>query len=144
MNILVDTSIWSQVLRRKVPPPDNLDLQEELTELIRELRVSIIGPIRQEILSGIKTESQIKELKSFLAAFPDLQLETSDYENAAVFFNICRRNGVQGSNTDFLICSVAYRRNLEIFTSDSDFRIFEKHIPIKIYLPKTSLRKRTS
>lgn len=134
MNVLVDTSIWSLVLRRGTAK--NLALVEDLSELIRELRVQIIGPIRQEVLSGIKSENQFEELRSYLSAFPDLPLKTPDFEKAAEFFNICRRNGIQGSNTDFLICSVAHRRDLEIFTSDNDFIDFQKYLPIKLYSPR--------
>lgn len=131
MNVLVDTSIWSMVLRRG--GLKNQDIVNDLTKLIEEFRVQVIGPIRQEILSGIKTEKQFNELRSYLSAFPDLTLETADFEQAADFFNICRRSGIQGSNTDFVICSTAYRRNLEIFTSDKDFRDFQTCIPIKLY-----------
>ncbi len=135
MNVLVDTSIWSLVLRRGVPREHIVT--KDLSELIRELRVQIIGLIRQELLSGIRSEFQFEELKSYLSAFPDLPLETLDFEKAAEFFNLCRRNGIQGSNTDFLICSVAHRRSLEIFTSDNDFLDFQQHLPIKLYSPRT-------
>jgi predicted nucleic acid-binding protein len=131
MNILVDTSIWSIALRRETPKDQ--DVINDLTRLIDEFRVQIIGPVRQEVLSGIKTEKQFHKLRLYLSVFPDLLLETADFEQAAEFFNICRRNGVQGANTDFLICSVAYRRNLEIFTSDKDFLNFGTCIPIKLY-----------
>jgi predicted nucleic acid-binding protein len=134
MNVLVDTSIWSLVLRRGTAK--NVALIEDLSELIRELRVQIIGPVRQEVLSGIKSENQFEELRSYLSAFPDLPLKTADFEKAAEFFNTCRRNGMQGSNTDFLICSVAHRRDLEIFTSDNDFIDFQKYLPIKLYSPR--------
>jgi len=135
MNVLVDTSIWSLVLRRGVTR-DHI-VTKDLSELIRELRVQIIGPIRQELLSGIKSKNQFKELRLYLSAFPDLILEAADFERAAEFFNICRRNGIQGSNTDFLICSVAHGRDLEIFTSDNDFIDFQQYLPIKLYSPRT-------
>lgn len=135
MNVLVDTSIWSLVLRRGATTDPFV--AADLSELIRELRVQMIGPIRQELLSGIKSENQFEKLRSYLSPFPDLPLETADFERAAVFFNVCRRNGVQGSNTDFLICSVAHSHGLEIFTSDNDFLEFREHLPIKIYSPRT-------
>lgn len=135
MNVLVDTSIWSLVLRKGVSR-DHV-VTKDLSELINELRVKVIGPIRQELLSGIKSEDQFEKLRSYLSAFPDLPLETADFEKAAEFFNICRRNGIQGSNTDFLICSVTYRRDLEIFTSDNDFLDFQQHLPIKLYSPRS-------
>ena len=131
MNVLVDTSIWSKVLRRGQIRDQTV--ASDLTELIRESRVIMIGQVRQEILSGIKTENQFQELRIYLTAFPDLSLETADFEQAAKFHNICRRNGIQGSNTDFLICSVADRHNLQIFTSDKDFLDFQKCIPVKLF-----------
>ncbi|MBN1188956.1 MAG: PIN domain-containing protein [Dehalococcoidales bacterium] len=134
MNVLVDTSIWSQALRRS--PLKNSPVIEELTELIKESRVRIIGPVRQELLSGIKSESQFKELKTYLSAFTDLILQTEDFELAAEYFNRCRRAGIQGSNTDFLICAAASRRNLEIFTADNDFTIYSQHLPVRLYSPR--------
>ena len=106
---------------------------KEFTELIRDVRVQLIGPIRQEILSGIKSEKQFTELREYLSAFQDLTLKEADYEKAAEFFNICRRKGIQGSNTDFLICAVAFNRDLEIFTTDKDFENFQKYIPVNLY-----------
>ena len=134
MRVLVDTSVWFLALRMGTSKEH--DVVKELHDLIRDVRVQIIGPIRQELLSGIKSQKQFETLKSYLSAFPDLPLETSDYEKAAEFFNICRKNGIQGSNTDFLICSVAYHRDLEVFTTDHDFVNFQQHIPVKLYLPK--------
>lgn len=134
MRVLVDTSVWSLALRRGTSKEH--EVVKELHDLIRDVRVQIIGPIRQEILSGIKSHKQFESLKSYLSAFPDIPLETSDYEKAAEFFNINRKHGIQGSNTDFLICSVAYNRDLEIFTTDNDFVNFQQYIPIKLYLSK--------
>ncbi len=73
------------------------------------------------------------ELKEYFSAFLDLTLEPTDYEKAAEFFNICRKKGIQGSNTDFLICAVALNRDLEIFTIDKDFYYFKKYIPLKLF-----------
>jgi predicted nucleic acid-binding protein len=134
MNVLVDTSIWSLALRREASK--NHLVVEELSELIKELRVRIIGPVRQELLSGIKSESQYKELRLYLSAFTDLTLQTDDFELAADYFNRCRRAGIQGSNTDFLICSIACRFKLEIYSADNDFLEFSKCLPIKLYSPR--------
>ena len=130
MKVIVDTSIWSLVLRRRKgqqsPASDNI------LKLIDESRVVILGPIRQEILSGIKDRRQLNLLKEYLKAFPDLLLETKDYELAAGFFNICRAKGIQGSNTDFLICATAVNNNFSIYTSDKDFILFQKYLPIQL------------
>ena len=131
MKILVDTCIWSLALRRTKGEPEFL--VKELIELITELRVQIIGPIRQELLSGIKAKKQFNELKKRLSAFPDLELQSQDFELAAEFFNTARSKGIQGSNTDFLICSVAHRLNLSIFTTDKDFILYSTVLPISLY-----------
>lgn len=134
MKILVDTCIWSLALRRTeaIAPT----LVEELAELVAELRVQLIGPIRQELLSGIKVKKQFAALKKYLAAFPDLPLESADFELAAEFFNLARSKGIQGSNTDFLICAVAHRHQMPIFTTDKDFKRYASVLPVRLYQPR--------
>lgn len=85
MNVLVDTSIWSLALRRQQPAADD-PFVAEFKELLGELRVAIIGPIRQEILSGVKEQTQFEKLRDRLQAFTDLPLLQADYERAAEFF----------------------------------------------------------
>jgi predicted nucleic acid-binding protein len=129
MKVLVDTSVWSLAFRRK--EPDEFVLK--LTELIQASLVVLIGPIRQELLSGISNIKMYDELKSRLRFFEDLPITTDDYEMAANFYNICRKSGIQGSHTDFLICSVAHNNSLLIFTTDQDFQQYAKYLPIRLF-----------
>ena len=129
MNVLVDSSVWSLALRRNTTN-DALSIVNVLRDLIADGRVVLLGAIRQEVLSGIRYKEQFARLREYLRAFPDLELTTEDYELAAEFFNTCRSNGVQGSNTDFLLCAVAHRRGYSIFTTDKDFENFRSHIPV--------------
>ena len=126
MKVVVDTSVWSQALRRQ----QNNSIADKLRDFIADGRVVLLGAVRQEILSGIKHQAQYEKLKINLRAFRDLVLDTEDYELAANYFNICRRHGIQGANTDFLICAAAHRRNYEIFTTDKDFVGFSKYLPV--------------
>lgn len=130
-DVLVDTSIWSLALRRN---PGNEEAAV-LSDLIDQSRVKMIGSIRQELLSGIKSKQQFNLLKKHLQSFPDLVIQTSDYERAAQFYNQCRGNGVQGSHIDFLICAVASANDLEIYTLDQDFQAYSKHLPIQLFIP---------
>jgi predicted nucleic acid-binding protein len=134
MKILVDTSVWSLALRRN-PPADSPEVSE-LIELIREVRIRMIGPVRQELLSGVKSRAQFQKLRNHLRAFPDLEVTTRDYESASEFFNICRGKGIQGSNTDFLICAISARHKIPIFTTDGDFTLFQLHLPITLHRPR--------
>jgi hypothetical protein len=130
MKVLVDTCIWSYALRHKNP---NVEIEIKLKEIIKDGRLVIIGPIRQEILSGISKEAQFESLKEYLSPFEDVLLTSDHFVKAAEFCNRCMKKGVQGSNTDFLLCSVAYLENLEIFTTDLDFRNYEKCLPIELF-----------
>jgi predicted nucleic acid-binding protein len=129
MKVLVDTSVWSLAFRRHPPNP----IVQKLPELILDTMVVLIGPVRQELLSGIADESVFTSLKAKLAPFDDLSISTDDYETAARFYNTCRRHGVQGSPMDFLICAVAHNNDLLIFTTDQDFRRYASHLPIRLF-----------
>jgi predicted nucleic acid-binding protein len=131
MKVLVDTSVWSLALRRRPSLQDPAVL--ELRALIDEGRVAMIGAIRQELLSGIRTMDSFHRLREHLRYFADEQLEAEDYERAAEHFNACRARGVQGSNTDFLICAAAERRDLPILTTDADFTRFAGVLPITLH-----------
>jgi predicted nucleic acid-binding protein len=95
----------------------------------------MIGPIRQELLSGITIESQFDALKEKLLAFEDIPLTREDYERAAEFYNTCRKSGIQGSQIDFLICAVAAGREIPIFTTDNDFLLYAKYLTISLHHP---------
>lgn len=132
MKVLVDTAIWSLALRRR-NRPENESTRSMLAALVEDGRVAMIGPVRQELLSGIKERAQFERLREHLHAFPDTEITSTDYEEAASFFNQCREKGIQGSNTDFLICAIASRNGFSIFTTDEDFKHFARVLPIALY-----------
>jgi len=136
MKVIVDTSVWSLALRRD--SPEIAGPVKELGHIIQDHRAQMIGPIRQEILSGIRNESHFKKLRKHLQSFPDLPVLTEDYVTAAEFFNRCRSKGIQGSNTDFLICAMSVRNKCSIYTIDKDFGLFSKHIDIVLHQAKYS------
>lgn len=132
MHILVDTSVWSLALRKKDKTQIEQQIINYFSKIIRDLKLVIIGPIRQEILSGISSKSRFEELKSRIAVFEDFMIKTKDYELAAELYNQCRSNGIQGSHIDFLICAVAINNQMSIFTLDKDFANYQRVFPIKI------------
>lgn len=130
MKIIADTSVWSLFLRRQghATSPSLVILRQA----INEKNVQMLGIIRQELLSGIRDESQFRKLSWILDCFPDLLAESADHTEAARFFNQCRRNGVQGSPVDFLICAQAHRNKMVILTDDGDFKNYAAHLPVKV------------
>jgi predicted nucleic acid-binding protein len=133
VKIIVDTSVWSLALLRGTRT-DHAAVAT-LRELIGAGLVLMLGCIRQEILSGVRSEEQFQLLRDQLLAFPDEILRTADYERAAEYFNVCRRRGIQGSNTDFLICAAGSNRGHAIFTTDQDFLRFGDAIDITLHSP---------
>jgi len=131
VRVLPDTPIWSAAFRRD--GNSDISAREELQMLLKHGVVEMIGPIRQEVLSGIRNPEKFESIRTRLRAFPDLEIETQDYETAAGYFNGCRSNGIQGSFTDFLICAVSVRNELAIFTDDKDFLGYKKVLPIRLY-----------
>ena len=136
MNIIIDTSVWSLALRRRRTSPSAET--RELAELVREGRAAMLGSVRQELLSGVRADQQFETLRDHLRAFPDVPLEAEDYEEAASFFNKCRARGIQGSNTDYLICAAAARRGFGILTTDTDYAHFARVLPIELHTPRAS------
>ncbi len=79
----------------------------------------MIGPIRQELLSGIKEAGQFEKLRVNLEPFSDEQLDSRDYEEAARMYNVCRTQGVECGPVDMLICRVALRRKWRVLANDA-------------------------
>lgn len=133
MKVLVDTDVWSEAFRKDGAKSEFV---KELRTLIEESRVQLIGPIRQEILSGIRNEKQFEKIEGRLSFFPDKVVGSEEHVLAAKFFNLCRSKGVQGSNTDFLICACSVTWGYPILTKDKDFKLFHELLPCEVLEPR--------
>lgn len=138
MSVLADTPVWSFVLRRRRGglSESQTHILAEWTRLMRERSLILIGPVRQELLSGVRDEQSFQLLRSRLDAFADEPIGTIDYIEAARCCNICRAAGVAGSAIDYLICAVALRLGVPVFTTDKDFERYSRHLPFKLHQPR--------
>lgn len=132
MKVIVDTDVWSEAFRKEGAKGEYV---LELRKLVEDSRVQLIGPIRQEILCGIRGEKQFEQIEERISAFPDKAVDSEVYVLAAKFYNLCRSKGVQGSNTDFLICACSVVWGYPILTKDKDFRLYRKHVPCELLEP---------
>jgi predicted nucleic acid-binding protein len=135
MNVLVDTNVWSLALRRRRDglSPSERALALELADLIRDDRIVMVGPVRQELLSGVRSQAHFDRLRERLADFDDEPLDTSDFEEAAQCHNRCMAGGIAGSPIDFLLCAISLRRGLPIFTSDADFELYARPLSLTLH-----------
>lgn len=122
MKVLPDISVWSLALRRSKSAKlksNEQRLADQLVQAVSDGRAVVIGPIRQEVLSGIKERAQFENVRAKLEPFRDESIDTEDYVYAAELYNECRRRGVTGGIVDLLICSVAIRRRWGVLSSDA-------------------------
>jgi hypothetical protein len=135
MLVLLDTPIWLLALRRKDADLNSREQRftQALRELIQDGRAQLVGPVRQELLSGLREEASFKKLPDQLRAFEQVTLDFSDYEEAAQLNNQCRARGIARSAIDFLICATALRRGWQAFTTDQDFLRYSAVFPLQLY-----------
>jgi predicted nucleic acid-binding protein len=131
---LIDTPVWSLALRRK---PENLSsrdlrLKQLWYEVVDDGRAQLLGSVRQELLSGLREESQFQRLRNYLRDFLDAPVITDDYEEAARASNQCRSAGIAVSPVDMLICAVARRNDWEVLTADQDFSHYKRVLGIRL------------
>jgi len=128
--VIVDSDVWSEALRSKREESKSVIA---LRKLIEEEAVIMIGPIRQEVLSGIRELERYEKIKEIMRSFPSRKIEESLFEMAASFFNLCRGKGIQGSHTDYLICACAIEWKAQILTKDDDYKRYSKYLPIELH-----------
>ena len=135
MSVLIDTPIWSLALRRPAARLSDVEQHRvgEWKRLVSDGRARIAGIIRQEILSGIRDTRHFERLRTSLAAFDDIPAQSADHETAASYFNACRAKGITPTSFDVLICALAARHELAIFTTDDDFPRYAGVLPIRLH-----------
>jgi len=131
IKLLIDTSVWSEALRRK---EKSLNSSETLVRRIIENNdeIVIVGIILQEILSGITNEKLFLEILNILNDFSYVEITKEDYIHAAELRNKCKQRGITAGSFDFLIASVAIRNKLMLVTYDNDFKNISKYTELKI------------
>jgi predicted nucleic acid-binding protein len=139
MSVLIDTPVWSLALRRKSTQlgANERRLVDEWRQLVMDGKACIAGIIRQEVLSGIRDPRSFEALRARLRAFDDVPAGPEDHERAASYFNACRSRGVTPTAFDVLICALATRNHLAIFTTDKDFVRYARVLPIRLYAAST-------
>jgi len=84
VNVIVDTTVWSLALRRRREQlsSSEQDLVVEWENLAASDRAVLVGPIRQEVLSGIRDEKVFTALQARLSHFRSLEILPGDYDQA--------------------------------------------------------------
>lgn len=120
MTTLVDTSVWSLLLRKR-GPADHWAVRR-LTRLVEHRHpVALTGVVLQEILAYFRSDEIAASVAVRLRPFPLLDPTREDHEAAAALFRRARARGVAATTVDCLIATVAASRRAELLTTDDDF-----------------------
>lgn len=136
MNLVVDTSVWSLVLRR--PKVD------EASPFVRAFRMHIeardgvflLGNILQELLDGLQSKKEFDRLVRLLDPFPLMPVERETYIASAKLRQHCRAKGVQAGAIDCLIAAACIERGYPLLTADRDFTHIAQHSELVVLQPE--------
>lgn len=135
--ILIDTSVLSVVLRRRERHlnPDQQRIATELYRLHKNGEALLVAPVRQEILTGIKTPEQLQSVRERVDTFDTYLPTLAEFDLAAECHTRCQAAGMAATAFDMLICAIAVTQDLAIFTADLDFSRYQAKIAIRLHVP---------
>lgn len=126
--ILVDTSAWIEFLRDTGSPT----CERVAGALDGDL--ATCDAIRMEVLAGARDDRHLDALRRLLARATILATEPFHYDEAAVLFRRCRREGQTVRKLiDCLIAAVAIRADVPVLHRDADFDALARHTELRVY-----------
>jgi predicted nucleic acid-binding protein len=132
MSLLVDTSVWSLLLRRDSPPglPEVLALRRALRG---EEIVATTGVVVQELLQGFGSASAQAAIRETFGVLECLTPTFDDHVEAAGVRNRLRSTGVQIGAIDALIAQLAIAGRHMLLTTDKDFHLAARYVELDIW-----------
>lgn len=123
---LVDSSAWIFALR----PRPFVPIEQRLDELLAANRIAITGIVELELLGGVRTERQFRDLREALGGLWRFETREADWTDAAEMAFRLRRAGHTVPFTDVLIAHHARREQAGIIHADRHFTVLCRHFQI--------------
>jgi predicted nucleic acid-binding protein len=130
--IVVDTSVWSLVLRRRRPArehPSARALQEAIAD---DQTVLVPGIVLHELLAGLREAAQARRLAMTLEGFSLMLASRDDHVAAARIHSACARRGVTAGTVDCLIAAQTIAQEARLLTTDADFNRIAAHCDLRL------------
>jgi predicted nucleic acid-binding protein len=132
LSLFVDTSVWSQALRRD--GPQSLPAVRALARALETGEaVFVTGLVLQELLQGFSGPRDRRAILDRFAALPLLAPDREDHVEAAELRNHCRRRGQQIGTIDALLARLCIRHSLTMLSTDDDFNRIARLSALKIW-----------
>ena len=131
--VLVDTSVLIGYFKQLSGIP-----YKKLDHIIdNNIPYGICNYVYQELLQGSRNEKEYELLKEYLDTLPfyNLQYGKKSFENSALIYVNCRKNGITVRSTiDLIIVEIVIENNLYLLHNDIDFTNISKvNKNLKIY-----------
>ena len=126
--ILIDTSIWINVLGKK----QSANYANELQELIAGRDIALTRFQQLELLQGCKSEKEWLRLSEYLEGQDYLETRSSTWKSAARIFYELRKKGITvRSPIDCCIAQIAIERRVLLIHDDRDFAVIAERFPLQ-------------
>lgn len=113
--VLIDSSVWIDYFRGR-----NIEVAREVDQLLDEDRVALCGMVELEILQGLRDKERQK-VKDLFAVLHFVEAERDDFIVAGECLSSLRQKGITIPASDCLIAMQCHRRDILLFSLDSDF-----------------------
>jgi predicted nucleic acid-binding protein len=127
LNLVVDTSVWSLVLRRPQVDETNPYVRAFRAHIGAEDGVFLTGNVLQELLDGLRSKQDFERLQHILEPFPLVPIHRTTYVAAAELRQRCRTNGIQAGPIDCLIAAACIEQGFPLLSADQDFTYIAKY-----------------
>jgi len=95
----------------------------------------MIGPILQELLSGLKSRDDFEDLRASLSSVVILDLSREVFIAAARIANACRRKGFAAGPIDYMIASACVEYGYPLLTADRHFLRIARYCDLRLLPP---------
>ena len=128
--IIIDTSVWIPLLNGNGNPK----VEQARSILEGPEDVGVPGIILEEILRGIRTDSDFRSVRDMLVNdFTYLELPQSVFIRSAEIYRSLRRTGrTVRSVADCLIAACAIDQSARLLEDDADFRTIARVAPLAL------------
>ena len=113
--ILADTSIWIEFFK------SDSHAGKKLESLIIKNSVRVCGIILSELIQGVRSETEKKEILEALSNLEYIEMTKLLWQKAGDISAALKKKGVTLPLSDILIASIAIENNLAVFTLDKHF-----------------------
>ena len=128
--ILVDTSIIIDLWRNP---------SEALKKVFIEERTAICGIVKAELIRGAKNEADLLAISNTLSSLEYIALDESIWDEVGKLGYRLRKNGITVPFQDTVLCALAIRYGLLLWSYDSHFALIKTVIEdLRLFNPQVS------